>query len=846
MKLFSKSATKAILALTLWLFLGYSAAFAQTQIARGTVLDRETQRPLQGVQVTLQSESSTNAFQTVTSADGTFAFEAQTVGRYSLQALADGYETYLAQGLMLQAGKETVVQIELSSSIEKVEAVEIQAKRSSGDAQNEMALISARAFTVEETDRFAGSRGDPARMASNFAGVQGADDSRNDIVVRGNSPQGILWRLEGIDIPNPNHFAIPGTTGGPVSIINNKMLANSDFFTGAMPAEYGNSLAGAFDLRMRNGNNQKAEFSSQLGFLGWDLNAEAPLGKKGASFVAGYRYSTLSLFSKLNIAVGTDAVPAYQDAFFKVHVPLKDNSTFDLFGIGGKSQINILISDQLESAPNIYGDNDRDQLFGSNMGVMGASYMKPLSNQSYFKAIVSATSQAVRADHQLVFRHITDTLERDGETLYRYAIDSLVPNLDYDFVVSSVQGHFFINRKISARSVLKYGVQLNQYFYHFHDSGLNYNPADPQTYWKWSTRWASDAQSLTAIPYVNWKYRLDKRLTLTAGVQAQLTTLYDPQGEALSGIAGWTYKPVRYTHVAGLKREKGTPTPLLPRASLRYQHDNKNAFNLGYGLHAQTQSPYVYFYRMPGNMAPHNLSMGLSYSRHLVLGWDHTLKPGSRIKIEAYQQSLNGIPVETRASSFSLANSGSGFSRFFPATLQNTGVAKNIGAEFTLERFFNAGYYYLLSASVFNAQYQGSDGVWRSTDFNTDYAANALFAKEWNLSNGNSLNIGGKLTLAGARRYSPMDTVASQNAREFIEVDALKNTERFGNPYRRFDLRIAYRIEAQNVSHEIAIDIVNASNRQNILKYSYVNEPPYIKTDYQLGLLPLFYYKINW
>ncbi len=837
---------KRVCAVLLFLATLSSSLLAQTQTVRGTLLDRETQRPIGQADLLLSAEGSEGIQRVSSGSDGNFRFAEAAVGRYSLQVSAPGYDLYLAQGLILTAGKEMVLQLELNSSAEVVEAVEIKVKRNSGDAQNEMALISARAFTVEETDRFAGSRGDPARMASNFAGVQGTDDSRNDIVVRGNSPQGILWRLEGIDIPNPNHFAIPGTTGGPVSIINNKMLANSDFFTGAMPAEYGNSLAGAFDLRMRNGNNEKAEFSSQLGFLGWDLNTEAPLGKKGASFIAGYRYSTLNLFSKLNIAVGTDAVPAYQDAFFKVHVPMKDNATLDFFGIGGKSQIDILISDQLESSPNIYGDNDRDQLFGSTMGVIGASYMKPLNNNSYAKFIVSATSQSVRADHQLVFRRITDTLERDGETLFRYAIDSLVPNLDYDFVVSSLQGHFFINKKISNRSVVKYGVQLNQYFYHFHDSGLNYNPAQPDTYWKWSTRWSSDAQSLTAIPYINWKYRLDRRLTLTVGVQAQLTTLYDPQGEAVSGVAGWGYLPVRYTHIAGLKRDKGTPTPLLPRASLRYQFSNKSAFNLGYGLHAQTQSPYVYFYRMPGNMAPHNLGMGLTYSRHLVGGWDYTLKPGSRIKIEAYQQSLNGIPVEVQSSSFSLANSGSGFSRFFPDTLQNTGLGRNMGAELTIERFFNAGYYYLLSASVFDAKYQGSDGVWRNTDFNTDYAANALFAKEWVFGNGNSLNVGGKLTMAGARRYSPMDTLASQNAREFIEVDALKNTERFGNPYRRFDVRIAYRIEAKKVSHEIAIDLVNATNRQNILKYSYINEAPYIKTDYQLGLLPLFYYKVNW
>ena len=99
--------------------------------------------------------------------------------------------------------------------------VTIVAKRN-GEVLNEVATVSAREFSVQETNRYAGSRGEPSRMASNFAGVQGADDSRNDIVIRGNTPSGVLWRLEGINIPNPNHFAVPGTGGGSISILNVK------------------------------------------------------------------------------------------------------------------------------------------------------------------------------------------------------------------------------------------------------------------------------------------------------------------------------------------------------------------------------------------------------------------------------------------------------------------------------------------------------------------------------------------------------------------------------------------------------------------------------------------------
>ncbi|MFM2299018.1 MAG: hypothetical protein RIR98_626, partial [Bacteroidota bacterium] len=303
-------------------------AMAQNQTVRGVLRDKESQTVIANAKVFFEGPITNPpaSFEATTNTKGEFVFTEVPVGRYALAVEAKDYQIFSTNNIVVTSGKEVILSYELEQIIERVGEVTIKGKGKGDKPNNDAALISARLFTVDETDRFAGSRGDPARMASNFAGVQGADDSRNDIVVRGNSPQGILWRMEGIDIPNPNHFAIPGTTGGSVSIINNKILGNSDFFTGAFPAEYGNANAGAFDLKLRNGNNQKKEFSSQLGLLGWDALAEGNLGKKGgASYLVTYRYSTLAMFSKLNIPLGTDAVPNYQDYSFKLNFPLKNN-----------------------------------------------------------------------------------------------------------------------------------------------------------------------------------------------------------------------------------------------------------------------------------------------------------------------------------------------------------------------------------------------------------------------------------------------------------------------------------------------------------------------------------------
>lgn len=796
---------------------------AQTQVIRGRVIDHETRQVIEGVKIAITTLGKDSGLFAMSNASGDYVLPDVSLGRHSLLISVAKYSDIVLQNIILSSAKEMILNIEMSEQVSTYKNYAVTSKKR-GVLNNENALVSARLFTVDETDRFAGSRGDPARMASNFAGVQGANDSRNDIVVRGNSPQGVLWRVEGIDIPNPNHFAIPGTTGGPVSIINNKILANSDFFTGAFPAEYGNSTAGVFDLKLRNGNNRKNEFSTQVGFLGWDVLAEGPLSKKNkSSFLFTYRYSTFAIFEKFNIKIGTDAVPHYQDASFKFNFPLGKKGNLSFFGLGGSSRINILISDQKQSSGELYGDDDRDQLFGSKMGILGASFIWNLNSKSYFKATVAKSHQSVDAVHHLVFRHNTDTTIQDGKTIYTFALDSLVKNLYYSFRTNTTGANLFVNTKFNSRTTLRCGVNITQYDFRFRDSARNFDAQDTARYWKWYTRWNSDGIGLNIMPYVQVKWQALKKLLISGGLTAQYFMISDKASNTSSSSAQW----------------------IQPRLGMRYQLNRRQSLNFGFGVHSQMQPAYTYFYVLPGNSKPHNLGMGLTNSIHYVLGYDLAIGKDKRFKAETYYQALSNIPVELKKSSFSLANTGSGFSRFFPDTLQNKGTGYNYGVEFTFEKSFTKGYFYMVTLSLFDAKYRGSDNVLRNSDFNTNYAMNALFAKEWKVGKKSILNFGGKLTTAGARRYSPMDSAASRRQREYIEQDALKNTLKFGSNYVRLDLRLSYKINAKHVTHEFALDFVNVTNRKNILKYSYTSESPFYKQEYQLGFLPLFYYKLD-
>lgn len=315
---------------------------AQESAIKGWVRDNVTEQGLIGATVTvkLQAEIITG---TVTDADGHFYIKGMAAGRYQLEFSYTGYKAVTLPNVLITSGKETEMDVVMEEGIVLEEAV-IVATADKDKAINEMATISARTFSLEEVTRYSGGRNDASRLVSNFAGVAAANDNRNDIVVRGNSPAGILWRLEGIPIPNPNHFSTLGTTGGPVSALNTNLLKNSDFLTSAFPAEYGNALSGVFDVGFRSGNKDKFETTLQLAaFSGLEAMVEGPLGKnKDKSFLISYRYSFVQLANKLNLKFGTNATPNYQDLTFNIDLGKSKLGNFKLFGIRASSDINFI------------------------------------------------------------------------------------------------------------------------------------------------------------------------------------------------------------------------------------------------------------------------------------------------------------------------------------------------------------------------------------------------------------------------------------------------------------------------------------------------------------------------
>ncbi|MBK6761504.1 MAG: TonB-dependent receptor [Ignavibacteria bacterium] len=759
-----------------------------TQVIRGTVLDAVSNSSVTGATVTV-IENGKTIKGAIVKKNGTFRIAGVPLGRKIVKITMIGYEPYINDNVLVTAGKEVVMSVTLNESYSTSKEIEVVYDRSADEAvtNSEYTSVSARAFNTEDTKRYAGSLGDPSRMAQNFAGVVGANDSRNDIVVRGNSPAGMLWQMDGMIIPNPNHFGSLNSTGGPVSMLNNNVLDKSDFMTSAFPSPYGNALSGVFDLRMRNGNPEKYEFVGQIGFNGFEFGAEGPAWE-GSTFLANYRYSTLGVFKGLGINFGTgSAVPDYQDANVKLSTKLGEAGTLTLFGTGGKSDVAFYGNDVDTTAVDLYGDPDRNTEVDYQTGWLGLSYEHILNENTFAKILVGAsgTFEQYKGDS---INPQTREAYHDEEAELTTTRYSVAGNIRHKFTNrTSITGGFFVDRT-------KYDL------YRIENIGLSNELVNIDI----------EDDATLSQGYAQLRTRLTEEFTVNAGLHAQYYTL----GDAVA---------------------------VEPRAGIVWSVSPTMSLNAGYGLHSQAQNIYVYNVQEPdssGALVRSNLDLGFTRSHHAVLGYDWFISNDIRLRIETYYQWLFDVPVERTPSSFSAINTGAGFAPSNQGNLINTGTGHNVGLELTLEHFFRNGFYFLVTGSFFDSRYLGSDGIERNTAYNTRYVANFLGGKEFSVGDNNVIAVNLKVSTTGGRYLTPIDLEASAAAGRTVYDESQAYTQ-LQDPYFRMDLRLSYRMELGSSTMEFALDLQNVTNNQNVFTQTYNPRTGGITTEYQQGFFPV-------
>jgi hypothetical protein len=768
-------------------------SFAQNnrQNIRGVVTDKLSQITLPGATVQIVNKGEIKG--TVTDEKGNYVLANLAPDRYELKISYVGYKEVFIPNVVLTSGKEVVLDIAMEEDLKQLNEVVITANLKAGTINN-LIPVSARTFSTEEVNRYAGGRSDPARLAANFAGVSAPDDSRNDIVIRGNSPVGVLWRIDGMNITNPNHFATVGTTGGAVSALNTNLLKSSDFLTSAFPAEYGNATAGVFDLGFRNGNTQKRETTLQAGVItGLEATTEGPINKeKGSSYLIGYRYALAGVAQAVGIDIGTTATPSFQDLSFKVNSGDTKFGRFSMFGILAKSTINI----DGGTSSTLYGNGSGHDL-SSQIGIVGLKHFKQLSPKSYLSSTLGINySKGDQADYDY---------DRRSDSAFTKSENS-VSKTGYNFSTS-------FNSKINSRLFVKVGIQDELI-------GLNlYYRTKEMILADWTQIWDYDSYTNLAQAYAHVKYNFSDKLTLNAGLHSQMFFL-------------------------------NNSVSVEPRLGLAYELNNQSSFSFGYGLHSQMQPINVYFLQTQqtdGSYTYDNENLDFTKSHHFVLGYDLQAFTDWRLKAEAYYQYLYDVPVNTFSSSYSMLNTGAGFKTDLEDSLTNGGTGRNYGVELTLEKFFSHGYYGLCTSSLYSSKYIGSDEIERNTAFNGKYVFNILGGKEWKVGSEkrNKISADIKCTNAGGRAYTPIDLEESiALGHEQLSSDAYSD---FYANYFRLDFKLGYthNSRTKKLSQSFTLDLQNITDNDNVFSQNYDDKSQSINTTYQLGFFPNFIYKIQ-
>ena len=775
----------AFLVLTLLDFPNTSV-FAQelTQVVRGSVLDQDSKIPLIGATVFVVG--SDPILGSSTDLDGRFSITGVPVGRHDLVIQYLGYEPKSIPQVDVGSGKEVVLKIEMMESTEQLEEVVVNGKKDSSQPKNEMAVVSTRSFSLEQSERFAASMNDPGRMALSFAGVNLTDDITNEISIRGNSPKGLLWRLEGVEIPVPNHFSIDGLYAGNVSILSNNLLDKSDFSTGAFPAEYGNALSGVYDLRLRTGNDQKREYTVQVGFLGLEASAEGPFVKgKHASYLINYRYSTLGLFKAVGANLGGDLNTGFQDLNMKLNFPTKKLGMFSAFLVGGLSDAGFTAEQDSSKWGTGWDQKRVEEDYKNHFLATGIGHRFIIDERNYIHTTLAYT----QSGNNLLHSYLTDSLE-------------LLDYWHYNVYNRAIRFSTQFNNKFNSQHNLRYGFNYNRLMFSLED--------------RWREGWGDFYQAKGEANfyqiYAQHRYRINGNITLIAGFHA---SYFDANGKF----------------------------SLEPRLAFDWRVAPKHKLSLGFGLHSRQESLAFYFVEDGNASGQINRYLDNSRAIHVVLAYDYQILKGLNLHAEAYYQYLYGIPVRRKPSDFSSINNNEAYEK---RALVNDGLGTNYGLELTLEKSFSKNYYVLFTGSLYNSIYEGSDNVWRNTRYNGNYITSLTAGKDFRVGKKgkNVIGINIKLFYAGGRRVTPIDLEASIAEGREVQ-DETRILEARAPDYFRFDTRLHFKHNLRRIAWQVSIDVQNTTNRKNVIKEKYNPTTQSIDAKYQQGLIPILKFRVE-
>ena len=786
-----------------------------TQSIRGTIIDADNKLPLIGA--TVHIPDTDPLIGTVTDLNGNFRLEKIPIGRISLQISYLGYEPKIISNIEVNSGKEVVLNINLQESVLTLKELVIKPDKVKGETINDMSLLSTHSISLEETKRYTGNMEDPARVVSSFAGVAASPDGSSDIIVRGNSPKYMQWRLEGVEILSPYHMDDQNASFGALTALNNNLLATSDFYTGAFSPEYGDVLSAVYDVKLRTGNNEKFEAMAGVGMLGTDLTLEGPF-KKGyaGSYLVNYRYSAISLIKKLGLVDVPGAVD-YQDATFKVVLPTKKTGTFSFFGLGGLSGVSMEnmsasgLSTPGSTIKNAFISKDYEK--ANYLLNLGMNHNLTINNHSFVKTSLSYSGNGIKDD---IFESDTIRIYGNGGEFLRDSVTNKTHTFKNRISNATYRAAITYNNKINAKNKIQMGIKYSLYSYNYKQSIFN---NETNTIFD-VTDFNNNASALNS--FISWKHSLNEKFTVVAGLHNTNVLL-------------------------------NNKTTIEPRIAINWKLNNTTSVHAGYGKHSTMESVHNYYTKVlqaDGSVIEPNKNLDLLKADHFVLGYEKRFTENLRAKVDFYYQYLYNLPVENNDTSYySTINEGIDY-RY--VALVNKGIGKNYGVEVTVERFFDNNYYFLINGSLFESKYKSLENVWRNTRYNNNYLINILCGKEFKKlgkKQNQTLALNAKFFFEGGQRSIPLLRDAQGN----VAVDPANNkywdykkayNNKLDNIY-QVNLSISYKFNRLKATHEIFLDLMNITdNKSRMSEYYDENKPNKIGYLTEFGFFPNLMYRV--
>ena len=773
------------------------------QTIKGSVTDAITCETLIGAAVKVAELKDVGG---ITNIDGEFSITITQPGRYTIETSYMGYEPSVLKEVLVAGAKDVVLDITLRESSTDMNEVVIKPRVNKESTVNPTALVGGMMLSMEEASRYAGGYNDPARLVTAFAGVAGQGDG-NGISVHGNAPQFMQYRLEGVEIFSPNHFADLYSAGfGMVSALNSNVITNSDFFVSTFNSSYNNALSGVFDVRMRTGNNSKFENGVQVGSVGIEWTSEGPISKKNnSSFIFNYRYGFSTIARKLKLIDTYGSQYDFQDLSFKLNFPTKKAGTFSAFALGfiDKSwDVELDIKD----IHSIYDASDQEgSLYNA---LLGASHKIHFDNKWTWRTTAAYNMQHNKVDMEYWGLNFDANHKPIGFEGKDYPFSYLKQNEDR--AVFNTE----LSKQVTPRWLLQLGGEYSHRFFdlNFRTAENVYEPVSPTPYYA-----TKDNTGLASIFWSNlWKPT--DNLSFNLGLSGSYFLL-------------------------------SKDFSIEPRASMKWEPGKRHSISLGYGLHSMIEKLDAYFFRnADGTMA--NKDLGLSKAHHLLTTYMYKFTDNLNLRFNAYYQYGFDTPVGINGSTFCTVNR---LFNYIEEPLVNEGNTRNYGADITLEHYMSRGFYGQVNGSLFKSEYRGLDKKWRNQLYDRGYMVKVLGGKEWMIGKRKQdvFNVSVKYTLQGGLRHTPIDVDAMRanvaagiiNDQPIYKEDEAMTLQ--FDPTSILDLTVSYKINRKNVGHTIAFEGVNILQHETPYAVHYDLGTGQLRVDKSGISLPNIYYRID-